>query len=294
MNDDMLALARNYQSEIATRIGWDNVTFHKGMIQDLALDLDCLEEHLQDQPVTGANDWMRAQAAATKLASEHPMIDDESVDVIVSNCVLNLVDPIARQQLFQEMNRVLKRGGRAVISDIVCDEQPPAHLVNDPELWSGCISGAELEDQFLNAFEDAGFYGIEIVERQKEAWAVVEGIEFRSLTVRAFKGKEGPCLDHHQAVIYKGPWKSVEDDDGHILRRGERMAVCQKTFDIYSNPPYQEQIIPVEPEQEVQAADATPFDCHNGAVRAPSETKGQDYEKTELPIADCCGNGGCC
>src|SRR5205807_1329924 len=103
----------------------------------------------------------------------------------------------------------LRRGGRAVISDIVSDEDVPAHLQNNPELWTGCISGAWREDEFLRGFEDAGFYAISILERQREPWRVVEGIEFRSVTVAAYKGKEGACWDHKQAVIYKGPFKKV-------------------------------------------------------------------------------------
>ena len=75
----------------------------------------------------------------------------------------------------------------------------------------------------------------------------LRGIEFRSVTVRAFKGKEGPCLDHSQAVIYRGPWKKVVDDDGHTLHRGVPMAVCDKTFRIYSAAPYRDQIVPVPP-----------------------------------------------
>ena len=71
--------------------------------------------------------------------------------------------------------------------------------------------------------------------RDERPWQSVEGIEFRALTVRAFKGKEGPCLERHQGVIYKGPWRSVTDDDGHTLFRGQRMAVCDKTFNIYKS-----------------------------------------------------------
>ena len=126
-----------------------------------------------------------------------------------------------RQQLFSEMMRVLRRGGRAIISDIVSDEPVPDRLKRDATLWSGCISGAFVEDELLAAFSQAGFYGMEMVARQEEPWTVLEGSEFRSVTIRAFKGKEGPCSDHHQAVIYRGPWKSVQDDDGHTLRRGE-------------------------------------------------------------------------
>jgi len=67
-----------------------------------------------------------------------------------------------------------------------------------------------------------------VLERQAEPWRTVEGIEFRSVTVAAYKGKEGACLDQKLAVVYRGPWKYVEDDDGHILRRGVRTAVCER------------------------------------------------------------------
>ena len=128
-------------------------------------------------------------------------------------------------------------------------------------------AGAFVEHDFLKAFEDAEFYGVEIITRQQEPWAVVEGIEFRSMTVRAYKGKEGPCNDHHQAVVYRGPWQAVTDDEGHVLRRGERMAVCEKTFQIYQSEPYADSVIPLPPAMPVSEADAQPFDCHSGEVR---------------------------
>jgi len=294
MNDDMLALARRYQAPIGDRIGYHNVEFHKGRIQDLALDLDRFESHLAEQPVSSAADWARADAYADELRRTAPMVADASIDVVISNCVLNLVDAKDRQQLFAELFRVLRRGGRAVISDIVSDEAVPAHLQNDPQLWSGCISGALVEHDFLKAFEAAGFYGARIVVRQQEPRAVVEGIEFRSMTVEAFKGKEGACLDQHQAVIYNGPWKSVTDDDGHVLRRGVRTAVCGKTHAIYTRAPYDGQITPVPPYQSVAENEAAEYDCHAGKVRHPRETKGQGYQHTELPESDCCCSDGCC
>jgi SAM-dependent methyltransferase len=295
MNDDMLELARKYQGEISDRIGWNNVEFFKGKIQDLALDHDRFAAHLQSNPIADTETWMQAQQFADKLRSEEPMIASDSVDVVLSNCVLNLVDPIAREQLFAEIHRVLRRGGRAVISDIVCDEVVPEHLKNNPELWSGCISGAFVEHEFLKEFERAGLYGVEIVIRQEEPWATIEGIEFRSITVRAFKGKEGPCMDHHQAVIYRGPWKSVTDDDGHVLRRGVPTAVCAKTFNIYTAQPYADEVIAVPPHKAVHSDEAKPYDCRRNAVRHPRETKGLDFDKTQLPEANCCGpDGDCC
>lgn len=86
------------------------------------------------------------------------------MDVVVSNCVLNLVRSEDKEKVFKEMFRVLKEGGRAVISDIVSDKDVPEDMKNDPELWSGCISGAFREDLFLNAFEVAGFQGITILK----------------------------------------------------------------------------------------------------------------------------------
>ena len=88
------------------------------------------------------------------MRREEPLIADESIDVIVSNCVLNLVRPEDKKQLFAEMYRVLKRGGRIAISDIVSDETVPEHLAKDPDLWSACVSGAFQEEEFLRAFED--------------------------------------------------------------------------------------------------------------------------------------------
>ncbi len=295
MNDDMLELARKYQGEIGARIGWSNVEFFKGKIQDLALDHDRFAAYLKSNPATDSESWTKAEQFADKLRADEPMFASDSVDVVLSNCVLNLVDPIAREQLFAEIHRVLRRGGRAVISDIVCDEVVPEHLKNNPELWSGCISGAFVEDEFLKEFERAGFYGVEIVVRQEEPWATIEGIEFRSMTVRAFKGKDGPCVDHHQAVVYRGPWKSVTDDDGHILRRGVRTAVCEKTFNIYTAQPYADEVIAVPPYHAVEADKAEDYDCRRNAVRHPRETKGDGFEATQLPESNCCSpEGGCC
>ncbi len=293
-NDDMLGLARTYQNQIAETLGYANVEFHKGKIQDLKLSLDHLDRYLAENPIQTSSDWLEVESHADHLRESSPMIADESVDVIVSNCVLNLVRESDRRQLFSEMGRILRRGGRAVISDIVCDETVPDGLRNDPKLWSGCMSGAFREDEFLKAFEDAGFYGMEVVDKQKEPWAIVEGIEFRSLTVRAWKGKEGPCLERNQAVVYNGPWKAVIDDDGHRLNRGQRMAVCDKTFQIYSRRPYANQITPVPPQVEIPLEQATPFDCSRFGVRPASETKNGTLSLTRLPDEDCCGPSGCC
>ncbi len=157
MNQEMLALAEKYRHQIGARLGYHNVEFRRGRIQDL-----------------------------------RSIVEDEAVDVVLSNCVLNLVRPEDKELLFAEMFRVLRRGGRVAISDIVSGQDVPHGLQQDPELWSGCISGAYREDQFVAAFERAGFEGAQIVKRDAAPWRVVQGIEFRAVTVVASKGVAAP------------------------------------------------------------------------------------------------------
>ena len=202
MNDEMLALARESQQVVAERIGYNNVSFLKGRIQDMTIDRDQVDQYLKNNPVTDEQALQQLETFISDSRRDSPMIPDNSVDVVVSNCVLNLVDSDEKQQLFKEIYRVLKDGGRAVISDIVSDEQVPQHMQNDPELWSGCISGALQERDFLNAFVDVGFYGVEMPVLQADAWQTVEGIEFRSATVIAYKGKDGPCMEHNLSLIH--------------------------------------------------------------------------------------------
>ncbi|HWY06188.1 MAG TPA: hypothetical protein VNY24_04965, partial [Candidatus Acidoferrales bacterium] len=102
-----------------------------------------------------------------------------------------------------------------------------------------------------------------------------------------------------QAVIYKGPFRQVVDDDGHVLRRGLRVAVCEKTFNLYSKEPYRESFALVPPLVPVAKEDAQPFPCTSGTLlRNPRQTKGEDYSLTTEAPADCCSPGdrksGCC
>jgi arsenite methyltransferase len=165
MTDAMLEVARRNAPIVAQRLGYANVEFRKGRIQDLSLDLD--------------------QPQDTRART--PLIASNSIDVIVSNCVLNLVAADDKQQLFRELHRVLKPTGRAVISDIVADQLVPDAMQRDPELWSGCISGALTLNQFISAFRTAGFPEVEPLERGAEPWRTVQGINFWSVTLRANK-----------------------------------------------------------------------------------------------------------
>jgi len=293
MTPEMLEVARRNAPVVAERLGFANVEFRRGRIQDLALDLHRLDAELADRPVASYEGMVAAEQRASHLRLTEPLVDSASVDVVVSNCVLNLVDTASREQLFSEIHRVLRRGGRAVISDIVSDQEVPIEMQQNPALWSGCISGAFTESGFLEAFEEAGFYGIRVLERQAEPWRTVAGFEFRSVTVEAFKGKEGPCLERNQAVVYRGPFKAVLDDDGHRMERGQRYAVCDKTYQIYRRAPYAEYFDFIEPLANIPLDEAQPFDCSRTALRHPRETKGMDYDVTTAAVP-CCEPGDSC
>ena len=293
-NPPMLELARKHQKSIGDKLGYHNVEFRRGKIQDLRTNLELVDRYLQDNPVRSVADLAELEAYENQMRHEQPLVADESIDVIVSNCVLNLVRPEDKKVLFAEMHRVLKRGGRVAISDIVSDEAVPEHLADDLDLWSACVSGAFQEEELLRAFEEAKFYGIKIEEFRSEAYQTVEGIEFRAVTVTAYKGKEGPCIERNQAVIYRGPWKQVVDDDGHTLPRGVRVAVCEKTFEIYSKPPYEDEFISVPPREEVPAEKAGIFDCSRDHKRHPRETKGMEYSVTRLSGSVCGPGSNCC
>ena len=129
----MLEVARRNAPFVAERVGYSNVEFRKGRIQDLALDLEKLDAELQARPITDAASFLRADELAQELRVKHPLVATDSVDVVVSNCVLNLVEPKSKRQLFEEIFG-FEKGRTRVISDIVSDEEVPEHLQNDPEL----------------------------------------------------------------------------------------------------------------------------------------------------------------
>ncbi|QGJ70578.1 Arsenite S-adenosylmethyltransferase [Planctomycetales bacterium 10988] len=289
-NAEMLGLANQYRDEVAERIGHRNVYFKTGIIQDLALDLDLLAEEMQQNPIKSQSDWLKLRQIEDQLRKERPLIPSNSIDCVVSNCVLNLVRNEDRQQLLGEIFRVLKPGGRVVISDIVSDEEIPPHLQDDPELWSGCLSGAYREDLFPRAFEEAGFYGISLLNRQVEPWQTIENIEFRSLTVQAYKPEEVPNFERMQTVIYRGPFQQVQDEEGRVFPRGVRMAVGDATFRRLQQPPYAEYFEFLEPAEPFAEQHVQPFS--HPYPRPAQLTK---MAKAPLPIANnCCDSDGCC
>src|SRR5206468_10750888 len=98
MTDEMLEVARRNAPIVAERLGYANVEFPKGRIQDLALDLELLDRQLKKNPITDGASFLAADELADELRCKHPLIAGDSIDVVVSNCVLNLVEPKSKRQ----------------------------------------------------------------------------------------------------------------------------------------------------------------------------------------------------
>jgi arsenite methyltransferase len=91
-------------------------------------------------------------------------VEDNSVDVIISNCVINL--SLNKDNVFEEAFRVLKPGGRVLVSDIVTQGELPDEIRKDPEMWAGCIAGALKEEEYLQKIINAGFKNIQVLSKQ--------------------------------------------------------------------------------------------------------------------------------
>lgn len=89
---------------------------------------------------------------------------DASVDVIISNCVINLSPN--KQEVFREAFRILKSGGRMHVSDIVLLKELPKSVLNSAEAYTGCVSGATMKNDYIETIKDAGFQSVEILDEK--------------------------------------------------------------------------------------------------------------------------------
>jgi len=129
---------------------------------------------------------------------EHLPVADNSVDVIISNCVINLSPN--KPQVFRDAWRILKPGGRLAISDVVASAVMPEEMKNDPQLHAGCMAGAELIEDLETMLADAGFEDIRIAPKDESRefikdWAPGRGVEdyVLSATIEAVKPGGGGC-----------------------------------------------------------------------------------------------------
>jgi MoaA/NifB/PqqE/SkfB family radical SAM enzyme/ubiquinone/menaquinone biosynthesis C-methylase UbiE len=217
MTAEMLAVARRCQKEVAANLGYDVVEFREGY-------LECAP------------------------------IENKSVDLVTSNCVINLSPD--KGKVFSEIWRILKDNGRLVVADIVADRPVPLNLQAHKDLWGECISGSLSEAEFMAGLEKAGFYGLSLLK--KTFWKEVEGYKFYSITVRGFKfEKKAGCRFTGQKALYAGPYKAVIDEEGHLFPRGEAVEVCTDTAAKLMAPPYEAHFDVLEPDGSAAAEDKT-------------------------------------
>ncbi|RME14388.1 MAG: methyltransferase domain-containing protein [Bdellovibrio sp.] len=173
----------------------------------------------------------------------HKVVPDQSVDLVVSNCVLNL-SPY-KDKVFSEIFRVLKPGGELYFSDVFADRRIPQHLMKDPILLGECLSGALYIEDFRRMLSELQIKDFRIVKKSSitlhdpEIIQKIGMVQFHSITIRAFKlPLEDKCEDYGQIAIYKGTiphhphgWAL---DDHHYFEAHKPLPVCGNTADMLS------------------------------------------------------------
>lgn len=171
---------------------------------------------------------------------EELRIKESSIDLIVSNCVINLAENKAK--VLKDAYNLLKPGGEMYFSDVYADRRIPKDLAEDSVLWGECLSGALYWNDFLNLAKEAGFSDPRAVENSRieienpELEEKVGEIKFYSVTYRLFKldKLESDCEDYGQAVSYKGTIETSKNvfklDDHHLFEKGKIESVCGNTF----------------------------------------------------------------
>lgn len=216
MTDEQLNVALKYKDTQMERFGFKhcNVDFKKGYIEDL-----------------------RAVG-----------IEDNSQDVVISNCVINLSP--GKKKVFTEIFRVLKEGRELYFSDIFSDRRIPESIKNDPVLYGECLGGAMYIEDFRRMLREIGCPDYRIVSKRKlsiteqEIREKVGEINFYSLTVRAFKldDLEDRCENYGQAAVYLGtiPGNAHQFsfDNHHIFIANKPMLICGNTASMLTKTRY--------------------------------------------------------
>ena len=185
------------------------------------------------------NDWFNTNFVKILAGDAFALpIPDASVDVVAQNCLFNIFEPIDLQRALSEAYRVLKPGGRLIMSDPIATRPIPPHLQQDERLRALCLSGALTYKDYIQHLVAIGFGQIEIRARRpyrlldSQTYSLDTPLLLESLDSVSFKlpiPKDGACVFTGKTAIYAGEAELLDDRAGHLLQRGVPLAVCDKT-----------------------------------------------------------------
>jgi 2-polyprenyl-3-methyl-5-hydroxy-6-metoxy-1,4-benzoquinol methylase len=177
-------------------------------------------------------------------------IPDNSIDLVVSNCVVNLCPN--KKDVFSEAYRVLKPGGEMYFSDVYSDRRIPPKLLHDPVLHGECLSGALYWNDFLSLVKSVGFKSPRLVKdkkisieneeiEKKIGFAKFVSATFRLFKIPSFDNTDGE--DYGLKVCYKGTISTCPDsfalDNSHNFVKGKEYTVCSNTYKILNESRFQ-------------------------------------------------------
>jgi SAM-dependent methyltransferase len=185
------------------------------------------------------NDWFDTSFVEIRAGDAFALpVPDASVDVVAQNCLFNIFEPDDLHKALQETYRVLKPGGRLLMSDPIATRPIPSHLRQDERLRAMCLSGALTYEEYIQHLVDVGFGQVEIRARRpyrlldSQSYGLEEPLLLESLDSVSFKvpiAPDGACIFTGKTAIYAGSEEFFDDAAGHILQRGIPAAVCDKT-----------------------------------------------------------------
>lgn len=205
--------------------------------------LEACRENILEAEKT--NPWFKKEFIELKKGDALQLpVDDNCIDVAAQNCLFNIFKQEELKTALTEMYRVLKPGGRLVLSDPTCETDMPQALKEDEQLRALCLSGALPLKEYIKMITDIGFGTVEI--RAKRPYRILdpahydtdEMIYIESVEVCAIKDAmpaDGPCVFTGKTAIYYGGEEYFDDDNGHVLLFNQPLAICDKTANAFAS-----------------------------------------------------------
>ncbi len=246
MNEEMLRQAKRFQPRVAQGLGYDNIRFVQGQF-DVEIPLE-----------------------------------DDSVDVILSNCVNNLATD--KTTAYREMFRILRPGSKLSFADIVSYQPLPLKLQQNERAWADCVAGVLSFQQLSEILNQAGFHGVTLTplylwsageqlldnyfqnsngNLSTEEAGEVKQVRLYSVVIESFKpvvDPKGECFWKGQYAIFHGPGVSMQldQDPDHVFQVGTLREVCEKTATLLKSDPFKNHFTVFEPQGDVEPRTCLP------------------------------------